>query len=263
MKHKHDHNTGILQMDNFAQNSPLNIANPALKMVFSVTIICLTIAFDKVTLSIFVCISMIAMMRNLCKLSLFQITNLMKIPICFIVLSCITILVQISFLEQQNSIKLFGLYIYVTTSSGYQAISMFLKAYASICCLFFLSVSTTIERVIFVLNKWKCPSILIELMYLIYRYLFVLLDMQNKMSISARSRLSRVSYKRSWYAFSHIAGNVLINSFKRSSACFDAMESRLYDGKISFYTEEVKYSQKYLIYASIYVISVLIIGILG
>lgn len=250
-------------MDNLAQSSPLAQMDGRIKILFAVTMLVACIAFDTLYISLFVAISMVCFMIALCKLTTGQIFRLMKIPMAFIALSCITIWVQISTKSVANSLEMFGLSFYVTTASTQQAVNLFFKAYGAITCLYFLNVSTTVQSMIYVCNQWHCPKILIELMYLIYRYLFVLLDMQQKMVIAAKSRMGYVNYRQTWYTFGRIGGNVLVQSFKRSSACFDAMESRLYDGDIRFYTEAVPVQKQHAIYAAIYVAITCLVGILG
>lgn len=263
MKHKHDHGTNILNMDNMAQQSPLSHVDGRVKILFAIAMLVLCIGCDNVVTSLFIAISMVVMMVGLCRLHLRQVWKLMQIPVGFIVLSCVTIWVQVTTALDVAGLRLFGLCFYVSETSTIQALELFFKAYGAITCLYFLNVTTTVQSMIHVCYQWHCPKILVELMYLIYRYLFVLLDMQQKMVISAKSRMGYVNYRRTWYTFGRIGGNVLIQSFKRSSACFDAMESRLYDGDIRFYTEEIPVQKIHAVYAILYVALTCAVGVLG
>ena len=69
-----------------------------------------------------------------------------------------------------------------------------------------------------VLGSLRLPPLVIELMYLIYRYIFLLLDIQHRMTVAASSRLGYASLRRAWFSFTHISGNLLAASFKRACA---------------------------------------------
>ena len=244
------HNHSLIDIDNIAINSPLKNVNPQLKIIFSLIMLFLSISFDNISISIFIGFSMILVLNIVCKLRLHQILKLMEIPVFFIIISCITIILQFKTSPEFT--------IFVTKESFISGIAQFFKAYSAITCLYFLNVTTKMTDIIYTLQKIKIPNIIIELMYLIYRYLFLLFEIQNKMIISANSRLGYISYKTKWYTFVHIAGNVLITSFKRSSKCFDAMESRCFEGKLLFYTEKSTLNLKHVAYFSSYLLIVLV-----
>ena len=101
-----------------------------------------------------------------------------------------------------------------------------------------LSLTTPMQEILEVLRALRLPRLVIELMYLIYRYIFLLLDVQHRMTVAARSRLGYAGRRNAWYTFTHISGNLLAASFRRSGACFDAMEARCYDGTLRFLTRQ-------------------------
>ena len=95
-------------------------------------------------------------------------------------------------------------------------------------------------QLIGVLRRCRLPELMIELMYLIYRYLFVLLGLQQQMTQAATVRLGYVNLRRSLSTAGRVSGGVLAASFRRSGACLDAMESRGYNGKLTFLSHTPK-----------------------
>lgn len=87
-------------------------------------------------------------------------------------------------------------------------------------------------------RKWKCPALIAELMLLIYRFIFVLLDRGKAVSIAQKSRLGNRDYRTGLHSFGELVSCLFVNSVKRSEALFDAMESRCYDGVIRVLEEE-------------------------
>ena len=96
-------------------------------------------------------------------------------------------------------------------------------------------------------------------MYLIYRYLFVLLQAQRQMTAAAAARLGYNGLRRSVSTAGRISGALLASSFRRSSACYDAMLARGYDGKLAFLTSTPKLRARHALPAAGYL---LLVGVL-
>ena len=117
------------------------------------------------------------------------------------------------------------------------SIRVFVTAMAAVSCLYFLSCSTPMTDILQVLKKLKCPKLLIELMLLIYRYIFVLLDCAHSISIAQKSRLGNISFRQSLRSFGQLVSALFIQAVRRSGRLYDAMESRCYDGDIRVLSE--------------------------
>ena len=93
---------------------------------------------------------------------------------------------------------------------------------------------------------------------MIYRYIFILLEVSTKMKNAADSRLGNCDFKTSCSTFGSIGANLLVISMRKANAYYDAMESRCYDGDFLFYEEE-KTVEKTLIIKAIAFIVILIV----
>ena len=69
-------------------------------------------------------------------------------------------------------------------------------------------------------------------MLLIYRYIFVLLDVAYYISTSQNSRLGHKDLRTSIHSFAGLVQALFIRAMKRSRSLYDAMEARCYDGEI-------------------------------
>ena len=105
-------------------------------------------------------------------------------------------------------------------------------AFSSISCLYFLILTTPITDLLTVLRKLHCPWLLLELMLLIYRAIFILLDLADAIQISQNCRLGNHSFRSKLSGMGQMLSVLLVRSLKKSSFLYDAMESRLYDGEI-------------------------------
>ena len=92
-------------------------------------------------------------------------------------ISCLVILLEI-LREPVGLMQLrFGsVYLCITESSLHRAVTLFFQAMGAVCCLYFLGSTTPMPQLIEALRRCHAPELVIELMYLIYRYLSVLLD---------------------------------------------------------------------------------------
>ncbi|MEG0912206.1 MAG: cobalt ECF transporter T component CbiQ [Oscillospiraceae bacterium] len=233
-KHPHSHGT-IIAIDFYAQNSRLNQQNATLKTVFFVSLLLLCIAADSALIAVVIFIFVSALTLVVGKTSPHIYISLLTAPIVFILMSGLALVFDFSH-EAVGilNIPIFGSFMYVTAAAQASAFLIMIKAVGAISCLYALSLSTPLYEIIGVLRRAHLPSIVIELMYLIYRYIFILTVTFSQMKNSASARMGFVNYKTSIRTLGAICSNLLVQSFHRASQCFDAMESRGYDGKLKF-----------------------------
>ena len=118
--------------------------------------------------------------------------------------------------------------------------------------------------IIGVLRRVRCPELIIDLMYLIYRYVFILLSLHHDMHDAAKSRLGFKDYRTSLRATGMIYSNLFVRSYQFASRNFDAMESRCYDAGISFLKQPVKVNPAHIaVFAVILGVSLYISLVIG
>ena len=256
MARRHHHSVGML--DALAAHSGLRGVSPGLKTAFSVLVLLLCVGAADAVVGVAVAASMAALMWLLGRVSPGQIFRLLRIPMLFLVVSCTVILLETGHsafgIWQMNVGKL---WFCVTRESLHRAVTLFFQAMGAVSCLYFLSSSTPMPQLIEVLRRCHVSELVIELMYLIYRYLFVLLDMQQKLTAAASARLGYAGTRRSVSAAGRVCGALLASSFRRSSLCYDAMEARGYNGRIAFLSRMPQLRWKHLLWASAYVLALL------
>ena len=241
-RHRHTHGGGMLSLDCYAQRPRLRGVNPLLKAIFAVLVLLLCVGADSAAVGLLVSLGMLAGCLVFGAAPARYVFSLMTIPVLFIVFSCLAIVFEVvqaplGFFD----LPLFGICLSATPAGLRSAGLLFFKAYGAVACLYFLSLTTPMQEILEVLRTLRLPKLVIELMYLIYRYIFLLLDVQYRMTVAARSRLGYAGRHNAWYTFTHISGNLLAASFRRSGACFDAMEARCYDGTLRFLTRRAPF----------------------
>ena len=102
-----------------------------------------------------------------------------------------------------------------------------------------MTLTTPLTELVSVLRKAHMPKLIVELMNMIYRYIFIMLETYTRLRNSAESRLGYCDFKTSCYSFGQIASNLFVVTLKKGNAYYNALEARCYDGELNF-LEDVK-----------------------
>jgi cobalt/nickel transport system permease protein len=250
----HKHGEGY-PIDFYAYASKIRHWNATFKVSLSVLTLILCIVLDNPYVSSVVIIAMTYIIVVKGDLSLPVYLSILSIPIVFILLGTVTIAIDFS----NQPIGEYNLYLgfcYVFTSKvKLKAVGfLILKVFAAISALQMMTLSTPSSEIIYVLGKLHVPKLIIELMSLIYRYIFILMDVYTKMKNSAESRQGYCDFKTSWYTFGSIASNMLVISLNKANSYYDAMEARCYDGNLIFLEEDKKVDIIQIVAAVVFII---------
>jgi len=121
------------------------------------------------------------------------------------------------------------------------AILVFTRCLAAVGVLNLLILVTPITTVMDSLAWFRVPSVIIDTMMLMFRYISVLSEESTRMYRSQESRCGhsrRVGYLRKIGNFGSIAGALLMRAFDRAIKVGDAMASRGYTGTYALFTYE-------------------------
>lgn len=252
---KHHKHEGVYSIDYYAYSSKLKEYNAALKVSFSFLALVFCIGANNILISILTSFIMGYLIVVKGGLHLDDYISLLMIPIVFMFLGSIAIACGISLMPVgQYNINLYLFYIYFSNESIYSAIRIMMKAFGAISAMYMMTLSTSTSEIISVIRKAHIPKLIIELMSMIYRFIFIIIDTQCKMKNSAISRLGFVDFKTSCYTFGSIASNLLVVSLKKANTYYNAIESRCYDGDIMFLEEEKKIKSSHIYIMILYFI---------
>jgi cobalt ABC transporter, permease protein CbiQ len=175
-------------------------------------------------------------------------TKLMLIPLAFILIGTLAIIVNFSTYQLDAFAVPIGKWYMTGSWNGLlKGSQLIVTALAAISCLYFLSLNTTMTDIIEINRKLHIPELMIELMVLIYRYIFVLLDIAYSISTAQDARLGNRDYKTSMKSFGSMVQVLFIRSMKRARCLYDAMEARCYEGTIHVLSENRPMSKKNVI----------------
>lgn len=255
--HKHD---GVYSIDLYAYSSKMRNMNPKFKIAFAVFALIVCIAADNIFVSLFIAVTMGLITVCIGGVRIHDYISLLTIPIAFMIMGSIAIAIGFSSSPVgQYNLNFHMFYIYTSNESIIKTLEVIMKAFGAISALYMMTLSTNASEIISALRSIHVPKIIIELMNLIYRFIFILIDVQCKMKNSAQSRLGYVDFKTACYSFGSTAGNLLVVSMKKANAYYDAMESRCYDGEMNFLEEEKRIRTKHIAGVTAYFLCVAIV----
>ncbi|GFP75577.1 cobalt ECF transporter T component CbiQ [Clostridium fungisolvens] len=229
----------MFSIDKLAYISELRRVNPTEKFIFAIFTMFICIALNSTVISVIVLLLMSGITVFKGKIPLGTYVKLMSLPLSFLIVGIITIAINIVH-SADNLIfgfNILNIKLGCTSESFETATSLFFKSLASVSCLYFLTLSTPLFEVLSVLKKLRVPKLFVELMGLIYRFIFVLLDTVNMIYTSQNSRLGYSTLRLSYNSLAKLISSLFISSYKRSQDIYTAMESRCYDGDIDLLEE--------------------------
>jgi len=230
----HDHSQ-FLPIDALAQRSRLKNINSSLKFWTALILMGMSAASRSASAGIFLIIAALVLVVFAGGLSLRHYLHILALPVSFLLIGGLALLFEVSPKPiGVLNINLFGWWFSVTYATQTQTALVISRAFGAVSCLCFLSVTTPMSEIIGVLRRARCPDLIIDLMYLIFRYIFILLSLHHDMQDAAQSRLGFRDYRTSLRTTGKIYANLLARSYQFAGKNYDAMESRCYNTGIRF-----------------------------
>lgn len=200
-------------------------------------VLCILSRSAKVAVLVFIVNGILTVGRG--EIPFFRYIKLLMIPLAFLAVGTAAIVVNISETPMDAfSFSAGKWYITGSRTGVYQGIRLCATALASVSCLYFLSLNMVMTDILGVCRKMHLPPLLIELMLLIYRFIFVLFETASAITVAQQSRLGNRDFRTRIRSFGMLGASLFILALKRSNALYDAMESRCYDGSIRVLSRE-------------------------
>ncbi|MDU6263342.1 MAG: cobalt ECF transporter T component CbiQ [Anaerocolumna aminovalerica] len=249
-------------IDYYSYISDLGNWNAVYKVIFSMGGLITVIGADSLWISLVTILFMLFLSVGVGRIPMKAYLRLMKIPAAFLLMGGAAIMVQIG--RGHNSIfyiSFFQTKLYITKDSLLLAVNVTLKALAAVSAFYMLTLSTPMGEIISVFRRLHVPALILELMHLIYRYIFILSETNQKQKDAAKSRLGYCDLKTSFHTFSSEMANLLVLSMKKADMYYDAMESRGYEGTGIFWEETKTVTGKQLMYGALYTLLLMLVFI--
>ncbi|BAU27300.1 cobalt/nickel transport system permease protein [Aneurinibacillus soli] len=240
-----------MQLDAYAYGNHLRMLPPAYKTGFAMGI--LSIAFlshVSVQLMIFGWMS-IWIVRYAGIPSRLYI-RLIGLAFVFVVLSLPALLVEVThdkYVPVTNVACGFVVadwYLYISKNGLDQAGRLAARALAAISCLYFLMLTVPFNELLHVLRRLRIPEIILELMLVMYRFIFVLLDVAANIRVAQLSRGGHNGFRNTMQDMGRLFVQVFACAMEKQRKLAIGLAARGFDGTIRVYqVRDYKMSSRY------------------
>ena len=253
----------MLKIDQYAYANKLGYVHPVEKFSLALVTMVICLVFSSSVTSLLVILLMAGLVILLAKIPALFYLKLMFIPLVFLVVGVLT--VALAFTRDAYSllwgVKIGG-YMFGVTAQGLSVASaLFLKSLAAVSCLYFLSLTTPMVEIFSVLKKLRLPPLFIELMFLVYRFIFVLLDTADRIYIAQSSRWGYATWKTSYISLGQLISNLFAKSYYNAQMLFTTLLARGYTGELNVLENTYTFSRKNLLLIVATELALLITGL--
>jgi cobalt/nickel transport system permease protein len=167
----------IRQFDTIAYDNRLRTIRPEQKVIFALLLLMMAITGNwktQVMMTIWLAIWIIGYARVSWKVY----AKALGVVALFLMMSFPALLISIDS----------SFHVSIDRSQMFIAMSLLSRSVAAWSCLFFLLVTTPFPEILYVLKRMKVPSIIIELLFFMYRFVFVFEKAAEELYVAMKAR---------------------------------------------------------------------------
>lgn len=234
----------MFYVDQFVYANKMRAVHPGEKFAFAMITLAICFIVKKPLIHLIIIGIMLGLLIYKARIPGKVVLKLMLMPLGFLLIGVITIAVVISShpAGMLASLQIGHFYLGVTEASLLQASSILMRALSSVTCLYFLALTIPMIELIYVLQKLKVPAIFVELMMLMYRFIFVFVETAFNIYTAQSSRWGYCNFKRSIYSFGVLFGNLCQKVFFKTKALYDCLLSRGYESELRVINPQYHFS---------------------
>lgn len=233
------HVSGLDSVDYWAYVSGLRRVNPGLKMATALFALLSCVWSGSAAVGLFTALACAAATVLAGRVPLGVYLRRLRLPLAFVLMSTLALAVDFATEPVGDYHWRIGpLCLCVFTASVQRAAALAAVALGALSAMCLLAFSTTVNEMTAVLERVHVPRLLIELMSMVYRFVFIMAGTWEQLQTAARSRLGYSGYGQALRTFGGLAGNLFIVSLLNANGYYDALQSRCYQGRLAFLEEE-------------------------
>lgn len=244
----------MLYIDQFVYANKMRGTHPGDRFAFALATLAITVLVSQPQLHLAVTVVMISLLAGKARVPLPVIAKLFSIPATFLLLGTLTIALQLNInaTDMLAGVRLGSHLLGVTETSLTTAAATLLKSLSAVSCLYFLVLTIPMTEIIHLLQRLRMPAVLLDLMMIIYRFIFVLVETAFHIYTAQSSRWGYAGFRRSINSFGLLFANLWAKSFMKSQAIFTSLLSRGYEGELHVIPPAYPWSkQNLLLFAAI------------
>ncbi len=230
----------MISIDMYAYRSKFKAIDPMVKLFFAflTLFVCLWAGNGIISTSVILMMGFLTVLKGGTPFRFY--VKLLRVPVVFLVMGVSVIAIQVS-KEADALVGAFyavGIWVGFSQTGLQDGLMLFLKALGAVSCLYFLSLSTPMVDILACLRKLRIPTLLVEMMGLVYRAIFVLMETADTIIHAQNCRLGYASLTTAYRSLGSLASMLFIRSYIRANMLYTALEARGYEGELQVYLED-------------------------
>jgi cobalt/nickel transport system permease protein len=125
----------------------------------------------------------------------------------------------------------------ITRESINQGVFVFCRVIGGMSAMLFIALTTPMTDIFIVFRQCRLPEVVIDLMMIIYRTIFILMDQVVQIYHAQVMRLGYSTWRESLHSFASLCGAAFIASWDAGEDLIQAMDARCYEGKFALLGE--------------------------
>ncbi len=223
----------MLEIDNCAYLNNIKDVNPLIKLGITFIGVIASMLTQNANIHILIMLFMTALILFIARVDMKLYIKCLKIPIIFLIIGIGLNLINISFENKDYifNVNILGLYIGTTEFAVKSSVNILLRAMSCIISIYFLILTTPFNQLIIVLKKIHIPHTLIELMILIYRFIFIFIEEAEEIYKSQQLKFGYTNLRTSYNSMSLLIKTLFFRMMRRYEDMSISLDIKLYDGK--------------------------------
>jgi cobalt/nickel transport system permease protein len=225
-------------LEDIAQKNGLREVNTYLKLITGLGAILLCLISTSYIPPLFIALVLTGAILFLARVDVKTYAELFIVPLWFAVMSVAGIILISGGQDifwRWDILPSFSLSI--TRESINQGVFVFCRVIGGMSAMCFISLTTPMTDIFIVFRQCKVPEIVIDLMMIIYRTIFIILDQVIQIYHAQVMRLGYSTWHESIHSFASLCGAAFIASWNSGEDLIRAMDARCYDGKFAIMGE--------------------------
>jgi len=225
-------------LEDIAQKNGLREVNTYLKLAAGLGAIILCLFSTGYIPPLFIAIVLTLVILFLARVDMQTYAELFVVPLWFAIMSVAGIILISGghdLFWRWDILPAFSLSI--TRDSINQGVFVFCRVLGGMSAICFISLTTPMTDIFTVFRRCKVPEAMIDLMMIIYRTIFILMDQVVQVYHAQVMRLGYSTWRESLNSFASLCGAVFISSWDAGEDLIRAMDARCYDGKFALMGE--------------------------
>lgn len=257
----------MLQVDTLAYTNRLRWLAPEQKLLFAIALLIIaTLAHPPVQIFIAIWMSFWTVIYARIPLQIYL--KLIYIATLFWLISLPALLINAIDINYLNVIKhdaimgfnISSYYLYLSQHGIEQGMTIFTRAIASLTCLYFVMLTIPFTELLQTLRRYGFPALLTEILLLMYRFIFVLLNTANEIWIAQQSRSGYRTFSIGIKSLSLLIGQLFQRTLENYRQISLSLASRGFNGEFQVWSSHRSHrSKRYAIEAILGCLIILVV----